>query len=334
VIWFLSFHRDFLFCCREEKAMRVFHSDRLCSIATLALLGLSLQSTLAAERALSTPDLSGQWGRDMVFFEPLPSGPGPIVSIARKPDGTMDVFGPWAGDYANPILKPEAAKAVRKRNELSMSGTVVPDMHNSCWPEPPPYVLALHFGVQVVQQRDEIIFIHLINNALRHVPLNVRHPDKLEPSLQGHSVGWFEGDTLVIDTVGIKGTPLSAVDPFGTPHSAGLHVVERYRLIDGEAAAQAQRAHGSVFPNEAAAAAAPSGPYGRGKIDPDPAKKGLQVEFTVQDEGVFTTPWSARVTYRPVIKPWPAEWPEVVCAENPHFSGADQLIPTANRPDF
>ena len=155
-------------------------------------------------------------------------------------------------------------------------------------------MLALHFGVQIVQRRNEIVFIHLINNALRRVPLNVRHPDKLEPSLQGHSVGRFEGDTLVIDTVGIKVTPLSTVDPFGTPHSAALHVVERYRLIDGEAAAQAQRAHGSVFPNEAAAAAAPSGPYGRGKIDPDPAKKGLQVEFTVEDEGVFTTPWSAR----------------------------------------
>jgi hypothetical protein len=163
--------------------------------------------------------------------------------------------------------------------------------------------------------------------------LNVRHPDKLEPSLQGHSVGWFEGDTLVVDTVGIKVTPLSTVDSFGTPHSSALHVVERYRMIDGEAAAQAQRAHGTIFLNTAAAAAAPSGPYGRGKIDPDPTKKGLQVEFTVQDEGVFTTPWSARVTYRPVIKPWPAEWPEVVCAENPHFS-ADQLIPTANRPDF
>lgn len=313
--------------------MRVFQGDRLSSIATMAVLGLSLQSTLAAETARSIPDLSGQWGRDMVFFEPSRSGPGPVVSTSRKPDGTMDVFGAWAGDPTNPILKPEAAEAVRKRSELARSGTVVPDMHNSCWPEPPPYVLALHFGVQVVQRRDEIIFIHLINNALRHVPLNVRHPDKPEPSLQGHSVGWFEGDTLVIDTVGIKSTKLSAVDPFGTPHSDALHVVERYRLIDGEAAAQAQRAQGSVFPTAAAAAAAPSGPYGRGRIDPDPSKKGLEIEFTVEDDGVFTTPWSARVTYRPVIKPWPAEWPEVVCAENPLFS-ADQPIPTATTPDF
>jgi len=306
--------------------MRVFQTCRLRVLGAIAFLPLSLQPTFGAEVPVSTPDLSGQWGRDMISFEPSSSGPGPIVSTVRKPDGTMDVFRAWAGDHTNPVLKPEAAEAVRKSAERALNGIVAPDMHNSCWAEPPPYVLALHFGVQIVQQTDKISFIYLINNALRHVSLNVRHPENLAPSLQGHSVGWFEGDTLVVDTVGIKVTPLSAIDPFGTPHSEALHVVERYRLIDGEAAAQAQQAHGVI--------ASPFLPYGRGAIDPDPAKKGLQVEFTVRDEGVFTTPWSARVTYRPVIKPWPAEWPEVVCAENPHFSGTDAPIPTANRPDF
>lgn len=306
--------------------MRVFHTDRLYGVATIALLALSLQSSLAAETALSAPDLSGQWGRDMVFFEPPASGPGPVVSTVRKPDGTMDALGAWAGDHANPILKPNAAEAVRKHAELARSGTVAPDMHNSCWAEPPPYVLSLPFAVQILQHRNEVVFIYLINNALRRVPLNVRHPDRPEPSLQGHSVGWFEGDTLIVDTVGIKVTPLSTVDPFGTPHSSALHVVERYRLIDGDAAARAQQAHGVI--------ARPFFPYGRGAIDPDATKKGLEVEFTVEDEGVFTMPWSARVTYRPVIKPWPAEWPEVVCAENPHFGGPDQHIPTANTPDF
>jgi hypothetical protein len=306
-------------------AMRVCPSDRLSALATIAALALS-PPTLAAENRASVPDFSGQWGRDMTFFEAPASGPGPVVSTDRKPDGTANVFGAWAGDHTNPILKPEAAEAVRKRAELARSGTVAPDMHNSCHAEPPPYAMALPFGVQIVQRRDEIVFIYLINNALRRVPLNVRHPEKLEPSLQGHSVGRFEGDTLVIETKGIKVTPLSTIDPFGTPHSSALRVVERYRFIDGEAAARAQEAHGVI--------ARPFFPYGRGAIDPDTTKKGLEVGFTVEDQGVFTMPWSARVTYRPVIKPWPAEWPEVVCAENPHFSGADQLIPTANRPDF
>jgi hypothetical protein len=85
----------------------------------------------------------------------------------------------------------------------------------------------------------------------------------------------------VIDTVGIKVAPLSTGDAFGTPHSKALHVVERYRVIDGEGAAEAQRKHGALnLPGPVL--------YGRGIIDPDTAKKGLQVEFTVEDPGVFT----------------------------------------------
>jgi hypothetical protein len=79
-----------------------------------------------------------------------------------------------------------------------------------------------------------------------------------------------------------------------------LHVVERYRLIDGKAAADAQRKHAGAINGF-------SLDYGRGIIDPDTTKKGLQVEFTVEDPGVFTTLWSGRVTYRRVIGDWPEE---------------------------
>ena len=93
-------------------------------------------------------------------------------------------------------------------------------------------------------------------------------------------------------------------------------------MIDGEAAAETQRRHGAEF--------RPNPPYGRGTIDQDTAKKGLQVEFTVEDPGVFTTPWSGRVTYRRLI----GDWPEAVCAENPFFLGTEVTIPTALKPDF
>ena len=54
--------------------------------------------------------------------------------------------------------------------------------------------------------------------------------------------------------------------------------------------------------------------------------------FTVEDEGVFTTPWTATITYRPSIDPWP----EMICAENPHwFTMESQTrLPTAKAPDF
>ena len=296
---------------------------------TAMILWLAISPAIAVDNA---PDFSGQWGRDMLFFEPPASGPGPIVNSVRKADGTLIARDPagaggggmWLGDYTNPILKPEAAAAVKKFGDLIAVGTVAPDLHNSCWPEPPPFVMALHFGTLIVQLKDEVTFVYLLHNTVRHVRLNATHPENLTPSWQGHSVGWYEGDMLVIDTVGIKDAPLSTVDAFGTPHSKALHVVERYRLIDGEAAAEAQRKHGATDrPGQVF--------YGRGTIDPDTAKKGLQVEFTVEDPGVFTTPWSGRVTYRRVI----GDWPEAICAENIQwYPGTYSAAPTADKPDF
>ncbi len=102
-------------------------------------------------------------------------------------------------------------------------------------------------------------------------------------------------------------------------------MVERYRLIDYEAAREAwerggrENIRGGIV-NEGYA--------------PDPNYKGkaLQLQFTVQDEGVFTTAWSATKTYRRVFR----DWPERVCAENPYRYGTekDAAVPTAGRPDF
>jgi hypothetical protein len=74
------------------------------------------------------------------------------------------------------------------------------------------------------------------------VRINQPHPAHVTPSWNGDSVGHYEGDTLVIDTTGIKVGPFGAtdlramVDQLGTPHSPALQVVERYRLLDHDAA--------------------------------------------------------------------------------------------------
>jgi hypothetical protein len=284
----------------------------------------------AANTGAPVPDFSGQWGRDMLFFEPPPSGgPGPLVNSIRNADGAVvprdpccSVIPRWFGNHTAPILRPGAAEAVKKFAELAISGTVVQDLHNSCWPEPPPYVMGMHFGMLAVQTRDELTLTYLLHNTVRHIRLNASHPENLAPSWQGHSVGRFEGDTLVVDTVGIKVSPISIVDAFGTPHTNALHVVERYRLIDGAAAAETQKKHGAVQRD------APF--YNRGAIDPDTAKKGLQIAFTVDDPAIFTTPWSGQVTYRPTI----GGWPESLCVENPFYLGPEAPIPTATAPDF
>ena len=63
--------------------------------------------------------------------------------------------------------------------------------------------------------------------------MNQPHPAHVTPSWFGDSVGHYEGDTLVVDTIGIRtDRPYAMVDHYGTPYTEALHVVERYRLLD------------------------------------------------------------------------------------------------------
>jgi len=73
-----------------------------------------------------------------------------------------------------------------------------------------------------------------------------------------------------------------------------------------------------------------------GRVDPNYRGKHLQLQFTVEDEGVFTAPWSATVTYRPGVADLKADWPESVCSENTHeyYYNKESDVPTAGKPDF
>jgi hypothetical protein len=272
------------------------------------------------------PDLSGAWGHNFLLFEPPSAGPGPIVTKLHTPAGTL-MFNA-VGDYTNPILKPEAAEVVKRSAEKELSGTAIPNPHNQCWPEPTPFTLNIQFGVKIIQRNDEVVLINL-TNQVRRVRLNVPHSPRPTPTWQGESVGHYEGGILIVDTIGQKAGPLSMIDRFGTPFSAALHVIERYRLIDGKLAQDLQQKHirnyflhGSPYRNT----------YGMGDIDPDTMTPGLQVEITVDDPVMFTTPWSGFVTYRPVL----GDWPEAICAENTQGSGLSWvvIVPRADKPDF
>ena len=87
--------------------------------------------------------------------------------------------------------------------------------------------------MQMLQQSDKIVILYIWDHEVRHVRMNQSHPARMTPSWYGDSVGRYEGDTLAIDTVGVKADrPLAMVDMFGTPYTNALHVVERYRLLD------------------------------------------------------------------------------------------------------
>ena len=280
---------------------------------------------LGAAIAAPVPDFSGQWGRNVFNFEALPAGPHPVTNLRRVGEdaGRPIVIGdpvPLVGDYTNAILKPEAAAVVKQKGDFSAAGHDFPDPSNQCALYSPPYLFTIQLGMQMLQAKDQIVILYTQDNQVRRVHLNERHPAKLTPSATGHSVGHYEGDTLVVDTVGIKLEPFTMVDRFGTPQSEAMHVVERYRLIDAAQAREAQERQ------EKTNGGFTGSPYDTGY------GKGLQVQVTVEDPKVFTTPWSANVTYRHVVRPWQ----ESVCAEN----NTDVLhqgfehVPTADKPDF
>jgi hypothetical protein len=270
--------------------------------------------------AAGIPDFSGVWRHpSLPGFEPPASGPGPVTNRSRR-NGVSN-WDQLVGDYTNPILKPQAADVVKRHGEISLSGVTYPTPANQCWPEPVPYIF-WNFGVEMLQQPDKITIIYgNPDHEFRQVRLNQPHPAQVTPSWYGDSVGHYEGDTLVIDTVGVKtDRPFAMVDVYGTPYTQALHVVERYRLLDYEAAKEGlerdarENFHVTVDINRA---------Y-RGKH--------LQLQFTVEDEGVFTMPWSATITYGRGS----GQWEEEACAENRHgyYDKKDAEVPTADKPDF
>lgn len=272
----------------------------------------------------SVPDFSGLWHHASIpGFEPLASGPTSLTNRSRR-NGVSNIF-QLVGDYTNPILKPEAAEVVKKFGEMSLAHIGYPTPRNQCWPGGIPFVLS-NTAIQIFQQPDTIIILYNQDHQVRHVRMNQPHPGLVTPSWYGDSVGHYEDDTLVVDTVGIKVGPFAMDDWYGTPHTPALHVVERYRLLDYEAAKEGlDRDAKENFPIPLTD---DSGLF----LDKNYKGKHLQLEFTVEDAGVFRMPWSATVTYRRPV----GIWLENVCAENPNKYGTekDAQIPTAAKADF
>ena len=247
------------------------------------------------------------------------------MNRSRLPSGAGD-SDKLTGDYTNPILKPAAAEVVKKHGEISSAGVTYPTPANQCWPQPVPYILWT-IGVQMLQQPGKVTILYSNpDHEVRQVRMNQRHPARVTPSWYGDSVGHYEGDTLVIDTVGIKSMrPFAMADIYGTPYTDALHVVERYRLVDDAAAKEAEQR--TLKENI-------SIPFNDSGLVVDSVYKGkaLQLQFTVEDEGVFTMSWSASMTYRRAS----GAWPEFVCSENIHeyYAGKEAEVPRAGRPDF
>ena len=304
-------------------AGRVPAGPHICAAAAFAAASLVWPSQ-AAEKAPIT-SFAGVWARMTFGAEPPPSGRQGIVNLMRRAsDGAYDGL-KLVGDYNDPLLKPAAAAQVKRLGDISRAGDAFPDPSNQCAPQQPPYILRQQ-EIQLLQGKDEVTILYMLDHHVRRVRLNAQHPARVTPSWMGDSIGHYEGDTLVVDTVGIKLGPMTMADAYGSPQSQAMHVVERYRMVDNDTMQKAFEQNEKEFGRV-------DGPNGNGVFyDPDYKGAGLQLSYTVEDPNVFTAPWSQVVTYRKAG----SEWQEQVCAENQteYYAAKDTKVPRADRGDF
>jgi hypothetical protein len=96
----------------------------------------------------------------------------------------------------------------------------------------PLMMMAADMPIHIVRTPAEVDLMFEEQHAWRAVRLGGKHPEDLDPSFYGDSVGRFEGDVLVVDTVGLN--ERTTLDMTGMPHSEALHVTERIRRVDAD----------------------------------------------------------------------------------------------------
>src|SRR5258708_97551 len=235
-------------------------------------LAASVVTTVAQAVAAPAPEFGPNpavgWVVISNGFLPPDSGAGPILQDPAHPYVGNDEFRrtgrqptmPFA-DISNTILQPWTRNELQKRNVLVLAGKA-PTLGIDCGPTGAAAFL-VRTNVQpyfFVQAPDKVLIINQDDHQFRHIYLTAKHSRNLKPTWSGESIGRYEGDELVVDTIGIAGK--APVDKFFTPHSDQIHLIERFRLASGG--------------------------------------DRLEVRVHVEDPGAFTVPWNGRMLYQRV----------------------------------
>jgi len=245
------------------RAVRLFETAVVAAVLyTVAALG----PVLAAENEPIpnfAPDSLTGWLKPPgdEFLQP-DSGPGPVKSDPAHPYFSNAIARQETvkiADLTNPILQPWVVEQMRKANDEVLAGKVGFTARSRCWPHGVPgFLLNPVHPIFFIQTPKVVVMVWGQDFQLRRVYLNVPHSADPKPSWYGESIGHYEnGDTLVVDTIGFNDK--TYVDNYRTPHTTKLHVVERFKLVEGGEA--------------------------------------LEVDVRVEDPGAFTMPWNARQRY-------------------------------------
>ena len=181
----------------------------------LVICGLLLLVDVAQPQSrAATPDFNGVWG-------PYRAGRGADPRFAPPPAGPI-------------VLKPEYAKAYEARRAeeaaATQRGEPLPTPGSLCVPYGVPSMMAVAvYPVEFVQTPRQLTIISEAFSEVRRVYMDrPQLPiEEVPPGFYGRSVGRWEGDTLVVDTVGIK----ESVQYQRVPHSNRMRITERFRLV-------------------------------------------------------------------------------------------------------
>ena len=173
-------------------------------------LGALAPENLGKQRAKAPFDLTGTW------------------NMVIDPSNGSYLFEP------HPTLTPTAQKEFDTMTEKAKQGFEYHDDPGACWPLGMPRMMTRYWPIQVIQLPTEIVLITMFDHSVRWIYMDGRgHPpqDELVYTYNGHSIGHWEGDTLVVDTVGMTDSHHYVQE--GIPTGVNLHVKERIRLVDG-----------------------------------------------------------------------------------------------------
>ena len=179
------------------------------AVATFLVVGAH---SVFAQSTSKVPDVSGSWERmDDV-------GGGSFGGILEK-------IVPKAS------LKPEFIEANKREAARQNAGDVVAFSSRWCQTFKYPFFMQHSAGWHIVQTDDEVIQIPEVHTFARHIYLDGRkHPNPVVPNVNGHSVGHWEGNSLIVDTVGF--TPGGGT-PGGGRIGAATHLTEKFTVVDG-----------------------------------------------------------------------------------------------------
>ena len=242
--------------------MSKFHAWLLAGAAAIACASAAALAQPAGT-ASGIPDFSSgdrAWNRvGIPFLDPqtnkviFEDPANPFKTRGLNAQGQDDNGRPNPPDWKNPNFKPWVAEKMKAFADEAMKGKIRVTNEASCWPGGTPGQMIFNEPLFILQTPTKVTLLYQRDHAVRHVYMNVPHSKNPKPSWYGESVGHYEGDELVVDTVGLNDKTF--VDNYRTPHTTQLHVVERLKLVDGG--------------------------------------KTLQVGIEVEDPGAFTMKWRA-----------------------------------------